>query len=76
MTTRYRFTVTVTTDTPERALRVMSERTGYDEQYEDHQGVEFDYTIDWSIPPGDQYDELARATNAAFYGDEDDEEEP
>ena len=64
----FTFTVRVTTDTPEHAVQVMSERTGYDEAYDDlaHPGTSFDYQIDWSIPPGDQYDELVEACNV-FY---------
>lgn len=68
--TRYIFNVAVDTDTPEHAVQVISERTGYDEQYEDPAGVKFDYRIDWVIPSGDQHDELRDACDI-FYLSED-----
>jgi hypothetical protein len=44
----YTYVVRVQTDSAEHAAQVMSERLGYDEQYEDEDGVEFDYRIpDW-----------------------------
>lgn len=52
----YSYLVTVDTDTQEHADQVMAERTDYDEQYEDEDGVEFDYqfidvnTVMWSAP--------------------------
>jgi len=45
---RYLFLVEVDTDNKDHAMQVMAERLGYDEQYEDDAGVQFDYQFgDW-----------------------------
>ena len=67
--TRYVFNVQVDAENPEHAVRVMCERTGYDEQYEDRHGNEFDYSISWSIPQGEQYDELTEACGIFYLED-------
>lgn len=67
--TRYVFNVQVDAESPEHAVRVMCERTDYDEQYEDRHGNKFDYGISWSVPLGDQYDELMQACDI-FYEEE------
>lgn len=47
---RFLFEVAVDTDSYEHARQVMGERLGYDEQYEDEDGVEFDYTVETTGP--------------------------
>lgn len=50
--TAYSYVVTIETDTKEHADRVIGERLGYDERYDDDLGNEFDYTIcDWKGLP-------------------------
>lgn len=66
MTTRYTFHVHVSAESPEHAVRVMAERTGHDEQYDDRHGNPFDYEIGWVIPSGPQHDELVKACDI-FY---------
>lgn len=44
-TVRYHAVVIIETDTFEHARQVLTERIGYDEQYEDESGVEFDYAL-------------------------------
>jgi hypothetical protein len=48
----FEFVVRVECDTYAHALQVLSERTGYDEQYEDERGVLFDYSISFATPKG------------------------
>lgn len=50
---RFHYLVTVTTDTEAQAHTVMAERLGYDEQYVDDSGAEFDYRV--------EYDDRAQA---------------
>lgn len=68
---KYRFIVEVDTDTPEHAVQVMSERTGYDEEYDSLvTGKTFDYQITWSIPQDDGYNTLSNACNVFYSNDE------
>lgn len=45
----FQFITTVKTDTLDHAMTVMCERTGYDEQYEDEDGVEFAYSLSFNV---------------------------
>jgi len=49
---RFQFVVTVETDTEDHAYQVMGERLGYDEQYEDEAGIEFDYSLPYVAREG------------------------
>jgi hypothetical protein len=59
---RFQYVVTVETDTEEHADQVMGERLGFDEEYTDEAGVEFDYSLPY------QQRESCAACNSWYEG--------